>query len=607
MKRFLFFLLVCCLTAHACAPVATVSDRASTCARAVDHLRACLGGEYPVGELNCDDDQGYAAAQEALAMSCGELMAMSTRGLGNLFCSRLFYTLGICRPDIPAFDCGSELGTRVAEAVHYSNHAIGLVPYLQLFTNRNRAYTPWVDAPEMFRNMADLIASARYEVDLETFEWDPWEYDKEGDWEIDSTMVLIDGLERLQDRLQYEVASYQNPHLPVKVHIIVNGRHRNAPENVGGLATNKIRRLVRQLKNADLDPRFVEVHPAVHEYMAWGAMHSKVLIVDGYKAVVTGANPQKFNTFGIHWHDVAFPVFGEIGIAMQHDFDDTWRRSSEVLSCDLSKLDQDAECVLRSNGRLAHPEPVARPDLDLDPAFYQGDCVPMIAATRRPYSIWYGSPLSTDNPQDAAFLALMDHAKEVIKIESPNLNATAAKKAILRAVGRGVEVRVILSLGFNAWAERMSVGPIEVAGGANVDTVLSLYSSLDDPESCDRLQIRWNAKRNGQPSWVQEAYSSHTKYLSADGTVVMVGSANQDTVSWYLIQETNVVIDDETVTAAYDAAVFDADWQRAGATDVLEWARKIRDGETEVSDDLSHLLYGNPGKWASEVLAACGR
>ena len=86
-----------------------------------------------------------------------------------------------------------------------------------------------------------------------------------------------------------------------------------------------------------------------------------------------------------------------------------------------------------------------------------------------------------------------------------------------------------------------------------------------------------------------------------------MGSANHDTVSWYLIQETNVVIDDETVTAAYDAAVFDADWQRAGATDVLEWARKIRDGETEVSDDLSHLLYGNPGKWASEVLAACGR
>jgi phosphatidylserine/phosphatidylglycerophosphate/cardiolipin synthase-like enzyme len=510
---------------------------------------------------------------------------------------------------MPKIECASGLGTWIAAETWSSEHEEGTVPTELLYTGRNWAGAPLIDAEQIFTGMADMIAGARHQVDLETFEWDPWVFDKAEPWEHDATMVFLDGLVRLEARLRGEIALGETPALPVKVHITLDGRHRNAPSQVGPLAVNKARALHRQLASIALDPSLVEVHVGVHERWAWGGMHSKVLVVDGYQTILTGANHQRFNTLGSSWHDIGYPLKGESAMAMQANFDDTWDESNEVVSCDLGDLESDAKCEVIGTKPLAHHEAVAKPDLDSDSDLVNA-CTPVFAATRRAYnlSIWEPDPTKTEAPQMAAMKAVMDGAETVLKIQSPNMNAEDAKLRVLDAVKRGVDVRIILSLGFNAAAERSEIGPFYM-GGANVDTVVDLYERLADPALCGKLQIRWNSKDGQSPTWVQEAGASHTKYMTADGEVALVGSANQDTLSWYMIRETNVVIDDPKVVAKYDALVFDTDWARAKNTDVIEWARKIRDGEMVSNDkyDLDWLLEGDPVGWATRVTDACAK
>ena len=55
----------------------------------------------------------------------------------------------------------------------------------------------------------------------------------------------------------------------------------------------------------------------------------------------------------------------------------------------------------------------------------------------------------TNSPQDIAWLTLMDRATSHIHVESPNINDNAFRAAVVRAVGRGVTVRLLTSLGFN--------------------------------------------------------------------------------------------------------------------------------------------------------------
>ena len=146
-----------------------------------------------------------------------------------------------------------------------------------------------------------------------------------------------------------------------------------------------------------------------------------------------------------------------------------------------------------------------------------------------------------------------------------------------------------------------------LAGGSNEDSVAELYRRAKELGVCDKLHVRWNSMRDGsRPSWNNEVPgASHTKYLSVDGQLAMVGSANHDVTSWQLIRETNVLLDSPDATAAYDAAVFDHDW--AIGFDVGAWARAVRAGSVGSPDgtDLDMLLGGSAGAWADGV-TACG-
>ena len=102
-----------------------------------------------------------------------------------------------------------------------------------------------------------------------------------------------------------------------------------------------------QLEHAGLDGRYVDVHVGMHQYNAWGSNHSKTAIIDGYQAVVTGANFQKINLIGTSWHDTGYVVKGEAAMGLHRAWIDTWSRSEEVFSCDTSQQGAKADCDFR--------------------------------------------------------------------------------------------------------------------------------------------------------------------------------------------------------------------------------------------------------------------
>lgn len=530
--------------------------------------------------------------------------------------------VGDCAPPPPSFACASDLGRRFVGRAWRANFDAGTVPRELAYGAKNAADGPYVDAIHVFPKMADLIADAEREVDFESYEWGPWELDLSKDdlrraaaalaadpstvpsVMRDPTALVLSGLVRLEDRLREGEAAGRAQALPVRVNVSIDGAKPGSPIS-SYTAVSKIAKLRRQLDGIGLDPRYVEVHTAAHGALVAGAAHSKLLVVDGRRALVTGANPQQQQTVGGSWHDAGYVIDGQAAIGLQRSFDTMWTTSSEVVSC--APGDAPA-CDEQPTRPIPHAAEVARPNLDADAALGAA-CLPVFVATRRPAGFGGGlataNPLDVSSPMDQSFLALLGEAASVVKIESPNLNAPAVKKAIVAAARRGVHVRVILSLGFNTDAERK-------LGGSNQDTVRELSRTLARDASCENVEIRWYSADGRRPTWANEVPgASHAKYMSADGQLVMVGSGNQDLASWGFAYESNVVVDDAATTTRWDAAMFDADWARA--VPVAAWAEAIRGGAAVTKDggaaatdaDLAWLLGDDRDGWLADVAGAC--
>lgn len=572
----------------------------------VPAIMQVLGGKTPseLRQLRDDYQAQYGEPMESAAH----------RALGPLY-GRIAPLLKGTSP------AASELGETVAKAGFAADHKLGTVPTDKLYTTKNAIDAIYVDAKEIFPAIGDKIANAKHEVVFETFEWDPSTFSKQDpNWKNDPTMHVIDGLDRLQARLKSEQASGQQPEVPVKVYISIDGPARDSKD--GNWGVDKARNLMRQLDSLGLDPKLVEVHVGVHERKVWGASHSKALVVDGYEAMVMGANPQRFNTLDRSWHDTATAFRGEAGMGLRANFDETWKESVEITSIDLEKLDGHADLVVKDTEPIVKNPAVEHPDLDADPALKNAE-LPIFLATRRAFDLRHINPNNNRSPQNQAILAALNNAKKSIKIESPNLNDDKVKQAIIDAVNRGVDVQIVLGLGFNSWAERQTLkdqlgtfaeklpGPVQDflaskgAGGSNEDTLVDLFARIEDPEARQRLQVKWNSKDGTHPAWVQEPGASHTKYMTVDGQVAITGSANMDSVSMDMVKETNIVIDSKKVTSDLDAKVFDPDFARG--IDVIEWAKGIRDGKVPVSEDLDRLLGGDAKRWATELVASYER
>lgn len=166
------------------------------------------------------------------------------------------------------------------------------------------------------------------------------------------------------------------------------------------------------------------------------------------------------------------------------------------------------------------------------------DPFPVALVCRRPFGIPGHQDIS--NPQNAAWLAGMRYAKRKIFIQTPTLNARPLVRAVKQACRRGVEVILLLDLGFNDMAES-----IAFQGGTNEQVVDRLYKLLIKEGKAQHLKVYWyTGKDQVRPlNAVKKQRNCHIKFAAYDDEVMILGNANGDTQSVFHSSEVNVMID----------------------------------------------------------------
>lgn len=247
-----------------------------------------------------------------------------------------------------------------------------------------------------------------------------------------------------------------------------------------------------------------------------GALHTKLIVVDGKEAMITGANVQR--SPGRTNRDLATFVSGEIVKPLEQAI---WLTIN------------DAHAPYRK-----WMPPAAFNHLSTATQRGAGGQVPMLVAD------YHEKAHATLNPQNTAFMALLRSAESHVYILTPNLNAEDAKREVLAAVQRGVVVTIHLTLHLNDKRE-----DLPYQGGNNVKVANELYKEVGADNK--KLKICWYTNEVLSAS-AGLFYQSHVKYMSVDDSVVVVGSANWDTQAWYGSQEMNIVIGDPAVAKKMD-------------------------------------------------------
>lgn len=158
---------------------------------------------------------------------------------------------------------------------------------------------------------------------------------------------------------------------------------------------------------------------------------------------------------------------------------------------------------------------------------------------------------------------------DTVSIMSPNLDDNNFQDSVTQAVARGVRVRIIASYRFNDW---LYDGGFFEVGHNNCIAVSNLYSGSGGNLATDiaptgDLQIRWYVDEGANRIEGNGPFASHAKFMgvqdaSEASTLVIVGSGNQDTASWDILHEYNVLIDGPASQALFTSA-FTPAWTRA--------------------------------------------
>ncbi|EPS36436.1 hypothetical protein H072_9996 [Dactylellina haptotyla CBS 200.50] len=166
---------------------------------------------------------------------------------------------------------------------------------------------------------------------------------------------------------------------------------------------------------------------------------------------------------------------------------------------------------------------------------------PIALVNRAPHSA-PGNP-SLDAPQNIAWLSGIKFAEAKIFIQTPDLNAPPVVTALIEAIKRGVEVSLVLCMGYNDLGEML---PLQ--GGHNEIVVVRMKQQLNEEEK-KLFKVYWYVGRDlDRPIHAtKQIRTCHIKLMIVDERIGIQGSGNQDSQSWFHSQEINCMIDSEDV------------------------------------------------------------
>ncbi|GGR82869.1 phospholipase [Deinococcus sedimenti] len=360
-----------------------------------------------------------------------------------------------------------------------------------------------LDTPrDAFDTLADEIRAARSEVLLTSMEWES-EPGHPG-------ATFIQAVRDLHERVRADPAAYPQG---MTIRVLLG----NYPQLNDPAGTAQILELARELRRAgvplsDLEGRWTLT---LLKYAYLPHSHVKLHVIDGQDLTVSGYNFTAWHLplgtpGGLALHDTGLRLRGPAAQEGVAAFDDLWRLSDQlVCPPDITPDTVAARCALRPAGRPTHPTGATRA---------------VSAGSDRAFLL-YRRTAGEDNA-DRAHLALIGAARHSIDLMqadfSPGLDCWFGYvtpescpldrlpvyfPALLRAMQRGVHVRLlVVDYGFGKPANRTGVA-----------------------------LMRRELRRRGLDGLFDARYTTfrlHTKAMTVDGDMVVVGSMNFHFSAW---------------------------------------------------------------------------
>ena len=431
---------------------------------------------------------------------------------------------------------------------------------------------------EIFGLAKGLIENAQHEVLLQTYL-----YQKNSQ----AVVKLREGIENLEKRLKKEEKRGKKIK-PVVVKMLI--------DNQTGLIGKLIAKqgwLFKGLdkKNPDgpdvygigfakpIDKKYVRLEVQLYNHSLLGSNHSKSIIVDRSMGIVTGANLMKYHDKFKKWGNISpetdhgFFVMGSIGKGLAQDFYFAWEKGEKYFTNDPDKMVPRSPFEqIEGMKRFKLPKLVKKWTTNR----ILENNVPMVLLTKRAVNVPWKR--KANNPQDQGLLSLFRNAKNNINFITPNLNATPIIEAMLKALQRGVDINIVLSKNYQD-----SLGMIPGVGGTNLKNVKKILKKMkkfrkkNPRKKVGKFNIRWFVDRKGRLSREfgtdkdkLSKWTSHTKYMSVDNQVTVVGSTNMDNQSFFYSRELNIALDHHEITRKWCNLVFRTDYLRAKPFDPNE-------------------------------------
>lgn len=398
------------------------------------------------------------------------------------------------------------------------------IPLNQILSVDNVFDECLLNAEQIFPAAAKLIENAQVSVEIITF---AFEYD------CDAAKCIAKALQTAQKKREQLSLD------PLQVRFLIDNSICSVALKHGKYS------LQMWAKECNLDPQYVDLQIAVHQHLGLDAIHCKYFIIDSTQLIVTGDNFYKHTNFNpASWYDLGFRLHGTVASQVRQDFGCYWNRSV-ACSVNWSALQHTVNTSVQSNNLLG---------------------IPILVLSKResnaPMTKWNNQVIR--NPVDQSILAVMYQASHSVDIISPSCNALPFQLALIHAISRRIQVRMLLT-GCPQYKWRCQQN-FPFQGGDN-QHVLNMfchkYRDIVDPAiRSKQLEIRYFSP-DGVTYKLEGKRRNHSKLLIADNEIVICGSSNNDTQTWKHSAELNLLLDSVEVTKRIQREVFDFQWSNS--------------------------------------------
>ncbi|KAF1993634.1 phospholipase D/nuclease [Amniculicola lignicola CBS 123094] len=307
--------------------------------------------------------------------------------------------------------------------------------------------------------------------------------------------------------------------------------------------------------------------------LPFSVMHPKFMIIDGEKVVLPSCNIS-----WEEWFEGYITMSGPIVDQFQQFYSHFWKRKVPLDASGISIPQPANKYPGTTDFGHAHTSTnfpySSKPGAVLDVGAADIPTVFLPSPHRRNPRFAPFTPtdrvLAPPTPLNTFILTILEKAEKSIRIQTPNLTSPPVLSAILKALARGVDVKIVTS------EKLMVLEQIVTAGTTTSKSVIKLikrYKAISRPNPSRPATDEEAALSSVTPGHLEISYfepaqgpkprgkeegepqQSHLKMTIIDEEVLVLGSGNLDRASWFTSQELGVAFFDRKLAVSVQGGV----------------------------------------------------